>query len=96
LVTVPLRVTPRARADRLSGWRGGRLQVRTTAPPLEGRANDAVRRLLARALGVPTSRIELTHGRHSRDKVAEVSGLSADEVSRRLGGDPAATGGAPR
>ncbi|HEV8354302.1 MAG TPA: DUF167 domain-containing protein [bacterium] len=95
MVTVPLRVTPRARADRITGWRDGRLHVRTTAPPLEGRANDAVRRLLARTLGVSASRIALTQGRHSRDKVAAVSGLSADEVSRRLGGDPAAPGGAP-
>jgi uncharacterized protein YggU (UPF0235/DUF167 family) len=92
LVTVRLRVTPRARADVLAGWRGGRLQVRTTAPPLDGRANEAVRRLLARALGVPISRIGLARGRHGRDKVAEVSGLSSEEVSRRLGGEAASTG----
>ena len=91
---MPLRVTPRARADVLAGWRGGRLQVRTTAPPLEGRANDTVRRLLARALGVSASRIELTQGRYGRDKVAAVSGLSADEVRRRLGADPAPPGAA--
>ncbi|MGH2348825.1 MAG: DUF167 domain-containing protein [bacterium] len=92
MVAVPLRVTPRARTDVIAGWRAGRLQVRTTAPPLDGRANDAVRRILASALGVPVSRIGLAQGRHSRDKVAEVSGLSSEEVSRRLGGDPASVG----
>lgn len=86
-VTVPLRVTPRAAQEAISGWRGGRLQVHTTAPPLDDRANDAVRRLLAAALRVPKSQVLLTHGRRGREKLAAVYGLSAEDVRRRLGGD---------
>lgn len=78
-------MTPRARADVIAGWRGGRLHVRTSAPPLEERANDAVRRLLARALDVAPSQIVFIRGGHGREKVAAVRGLTPTEVDRRLG-----------
>jgi hypothetical protein len=81
-------VTPRARQEGIAGWRSGRLQVRTAAPPLDDRANDAVRRLLAGTLGISPSRIHLTRGLRGRDKIATVYGLSAEEVTRRLRGEP--------
>ena len=88
-VTVPLRVTPRARADAIAGWRGGRLHIRTTAPPLDGRATDAALRLLAAALKVAPSAVRLVRGAHSREKTAEVYGLPADDIYRRLRGGSA-------
>lgn len=78
-------MTPRARADVIAGWREGRLQVRTTAPPVEDRANQAVRRLLARALDLAPSQVAIIRGERSREKVIAISGLSALEVDRRLG-----------
>lgn len=77
-------MVPRANADVIAGWRGGRLQVRTTAPPVDERANDAVRRLLARALDVAPSQITFVSGGHGREKVVEISGLTAGEIDRRL------------
>jgi uncharacterized protein (TIGR00251 family) len=53
--------------------RGERLLVRTTAPPVDGKANDAVRRLLAEHFGVSTSKIEIVAGHRSRDKTVEIA-----------------------
>jgi uncharacterized protein (TIGR00251 family) len=83
--TIAVRVQPRARRDEIAGVRDGRLLVRVTAPPLEGRANDALRRLLARYLGVAPSRLSIASGAGSRDKVVRVAGLSSADLARRLG-----------
>jgi len=79
-----VRVTPRAAQDKIAGWDGDILRVRVTAPPVEGRANDALLRLLARALDVPTSRLRLVRGHRQRNKVVAVEGLSEEEVRTRL------------
>jgi uncharacterized protein (TIGR00251 family) len=79
-----VRVTPRAAQDKIAGWEGDVLRVRVTAPPVEGRANDALLRLLARALDVPTSRLCLVRGHTQRNKVIAVEGLSEEEVRARL------------
>jgi uncharacterized protein (TIGR00251 family) len=79
-----VRLTPRASRDKIAGWEGGVLRVRVTAPPVEGRANDALLRLLARALDVPVSRLRIVRGQTQRNKVVAVEGLSADEVHARL------------
>ena len=79
-----VRVTPRAAQDKIVGWEGDVLRVRVTAPPVEGRANDALLRLLARALDVPASRLALVRGHTQRNKVVAVEGLSEEEVRARL------------
>jgi uncharacterized protein (TIGR00251 family) len=73
--TVTVRVQPRARSDELVGLREGVLIVRVMAPPLEGRANEAVCRLLAGVLGVRPSRVSILRGSRARDKVVAVEGL---------------------
>jgi uncharacterized protein (TIGR00251 family) len=82
--TVRVRVTPRARADEIVGARDGAILVRVTAPPHEGRANDAVRRVLAKRLRVAASRVQVIRGERSRDKLVRVDGMSAAEVQRAL------------
>jgi hypothetical protein len=79
-----VRVTPRAARDEVAGWREGELLVHLTAPPLEGRANQSLRRLLALRLGVPASAVAVVTGPASRRKRVRVSGLSLAEVQRRL------------
>ena len=69
---VRIRVIPRARKDEVAGERAGRLVVRTTAAPVDGSANGAVRKLLARHFGVSTSSVELVSGARSRDKTVVV------------------------
>ena len=64
---IAVRVTPRAGRDAVI--RDTPLRLRLAAPPVEGQANEAARRLLARALGVAPSRLELVQGHKARDKV---------------------------
>jgi hypothetical protein len=84
-VFLVVRVTPRAGRDEIAGWQGDELRVRLRAPPVEGRANDALLRLLAARLGIPVSGIELVSGAAARVKRLRVDGLSDEELRRRLG-----------
>jgi uncharacterized protein (TIGR00251 family) len=82
---IAVRVTPRSGRDEIAGERNGALLVRVTAPPVEGKANDAVRKLLAKRLGIPPSRVSVARGAASRDKVVKVEGMDAGAVRRELG-----------
>ena len=85
---IKLRVTPKSRADEIVGVRDdGVLHIRVSAPPSDGEANEAVLRLLRRALGLPKSAVRLKGGASSRDKWVEVDGMDASELQRRLGQD---------
>jgi len=84
-ITFAVKVVPRAARDRLVGVEGGVLKVRLTAPPVEGAANRALVKLLAKALGVARSRVEIVGGARSRNKRVRVAGLSAGELRARLG-----------
>jgi uncharacterized protein (TIGR00251 family) len=79
-----VRVQPRARRDEIAGERGGSLLVRVRAPPLEGKANAAVCRLLAKRLGLAPGRVAVVRGVSSRDKLVEIEGIEADELRRLL------------
>ena len=80
-----VRVTPRSGRDQIVGWQGDELRVRLRAPPVEGQANDALRRLLASSLGVSPSAVELLTGATARTKRLRVSGLSLADVRAKLG-----------
>ena len=77
---VSVRVQPRARRDEIVGWQGTTLQVRVTAPPLDGRANDAVIGVLAEAIGVPRAAVGLVSGATSRNKLFRIARHSLDEL----------------
>jgi uncharacterized protein (TIGR00251 family) len=79
-----LRVSPGSRSGRIVGRHGEGWKVAVQAPPEGGRANEAVLRLLAEALGVSRRDVELVSGAGGRDKVVALSGLGADETDRRL------------
>ena len=80
-----LRVSPGAGKAGIVGRHGDAWKVRVTSPPEDGRANEAVLRLLADALSVPRARVALVSGHGGRDKVVELTGIDADETDRRLG-----------
>jgi uncharacterized protein len=80
-----VRVTPRSSRDEIIGWNEGELRVRLRAPPVEGRANEALRRFLAERLDVPLADIELVGGLSSRSKRVSLIGLSEAEVRLKLG-----------
>ena len=79
-----LRVQPRSRKNELAGERAGALLVRVTAPPVDGKANEAVRRLIAKRLGVPVRQVSIVRGESSRDKLIEVEGIGDDELRLAL------------
>ena len=79
-----VRVQPRASRDRIAALEGERVRVRVTAPPAAGAANEAVRRLLAGALGCPPSAVEILRGRTGLEKVVRIVGLGPVEVRSRL------------
>lgn len=62
----------------------GDIQIKVRAAPEKGKANRAVIELLARKLGVPRSTISVVRGESSRDKWLEITGLTPDEVKKRL------------
>jgi uncharacterized protein len=84
-VTLSLRVQPRASRNAVVGWTGDTLNIRLTAPPVEGAANAACLTFLADLLDLPQSHIEILKGARSRDKVVQIAGLTRDEVHARLG-----------
>jgi hypothetical protein len=81
---IAVRVIPRSKRNEISGERDGRLLIRLTAPPVEGAANAALCRLVARRAGVPARRVSIVRGQTSRDKVVRVEGIAADELSALL------------
>lgn len=87
-----VRVAPGAKDD---AWAGrmpdGRQKIRIAAPPVEGRANQALVAFVARSLGVPRRAVRLVHGAGGRDKRLEVD-LAVDELERRLAAVAAAEG----
>lgn len=67
-----LRVQPRASREGFAGPLGDRLRVRVQAPPVDGRANQAVVEFMARSCGVPRARVRLVSGEQGRNKLVEV------------------------
>ncbi len=90
-----VRVTPRAAADRIDGWAEGAdgrpyLKVRTRAAPVDGEANAALQRMVARALGVRPSAVTLAAGGSARLKTLAIEGLDEAAVRLRLASPAAA------
>ena len=83
--TFAVKIHPRARKNALNGELGDALKLSLTAPPVEGHANQACIDFLANLLKVPRSSVTIASGLSSRRKVIRVSGVSADEVHKRLG-----------
>lgn len=83
-VTLRVRVQPRSSRNALGGEREGALVVRLTAPPVEGRANQALARVLADALGIAPSAVQLLRGNSGRDKLVAIAGVDAATARARL------------
>ena len=81
-----VRLTPRAHRDEVTGVRDGLVLARVRAPPVDGRANAALEKLLAKALRVPPSRVQVIRGQSAREKVVRVDGVAEDAALAALGG----------
>jgi uncharacterized protein (TIGR00251 family) len=84
-VAFSIKVHPRAKKNALTGELGGALKLSLTAPPTEGKANNACIEFFAKLLKLPRSSVTIASGQASRNKVIRISGLSADELHRRIG-----------
>lgn len=80
---IEVRLRPRGR-DELLEMRGGVLQARVTAPPVDGRANRALCKLIARRLGIAPSRVSVVRGEKSRDKLVQVKGVDSAALEEVL------------
>ena len=82
--TLKVYLQPKSSKNEIVGpYRDG-IKVRVTASPIEGKANEALVRLLAKEWGIPPSHIEIARGHHSREKILKISGETSLEVLREL------------
>jgi uncharacterized protein (TIGR00251 family) len=79
-----VKLHPRAKKNAITGIVGEAVKLAVTAPPVDGRANEACIEFFANLFAVPRSSITIASGETSRRKVIRVAGLSADELRRRL------------
>ena len=82
--TLSVRVHPGARKNGVTGVHAGALKISLTAPPVDGKANEAVIAFLADALHLPRARVALVAGATSRAKMVRITGKSAAEVAAAL------------
>jgi len=80
-ITLILHVQPGAKQTSVAGLHGDALKIRLAAPPIEGRANEALLRFIADFFKVPLRNVELKQGEQSRHKRVEVSGSSVNAES---------------
>ena len=80
-----IKLHPRAKKNAIAGEVGDALKVSLTAPPVDGKANEACVEFFAKLLKVPRSSVTIAAGLTSRNKVIRVAGLTAEEVRSRLG-----------
>jgi len=81
-LSLTLHVRPSAKKTEVAGLHGDALRIRLAAPPVDGRANEALLAFVAAALGVPKTAIKLKSGQSSRRKVVEVAGATPAAVTR--------------
>jgi uncharacterized protein len=83
--TFAVKVHPRAKKNAITGEVGDALKLAITAPPVDGKANEACIEFFAKLLNLPRSSVTIAAGQTSRNKVIRVAGLTAQQVRDRLG-----------
>jgi uncharacterized protein (TIGR00251 family) len=82
---LPVAVVPNAPRSEIVGWLGDALKVKVHAPPLEGRANEALCKFLAGKLDLPRRAVTVARGETSRRKLIQITGLNLMMAKTRLG-----------
>jgi uncharacterized protein (TIGR00251 family) len=83
-VVLDIRVKPRSRHESLSYDAAGRLTAAITAPPVDGKANEALIALVAKTLGVSRAHCTLVKGQTSRNKSVAIAGITLDDINSKL------------
>lgn len=81
-ITLTLHIQPGAKKTEFAGLHGDALKIRLSAPPVDGKANEALIKFIATTLHLPKSAVNLKSGQTSRRKVLEVSGTTAEAIAR--------------
>lgn len=82
---LPVKVVPRASKNEIVGvGPDGALKIRVTAPPVDGAANEAVIALLAKALGIPKSNVDIVAGLTGTSKLVSLIGIDPAAVDEKL------------
>jgi hypothetical protein len=84
ITRLPIKVVPGSSRNCIAGWLGEVLRVRVMAPPERGKANTAVEKVIAKALGVPNDTVNIVKGPTSPRKIVEITGLAEPEIRSRL------------
>ncbi len=82
--TFAVKVVPRASKNQIVGKEGDAIKIRLHAPPVEGKANEALARFLAETLGVRRAQIEIVTGHASRRKIVRVHGVAASQIEKLI------------
>lgn len=81
---IAVRVTPKSSQNKMEVQADGMVRVWVNAPPVDGAANDAVRRMVAKTVGVPQSAVDVIKGLQGRDKTLFIRGLKREDVLERI------------
>jgi uncharacterized protein (TIGR00251 family) len=83
-ISFAIKVHPRARRNAITGMVGGALKLALTAPPVDGKANQAVIEFFADLFAIPRSSVTIASGETSRNKVVRIAGVSKPLAEQRL------------
>jgi uncharacterized protein (TIGR00251 family) len=83
-LTFAVKVHPRARKNAITGTVGDALKLALTAPPVDGKANQAVVEFFADLFQIPRTSVTIASGATGRNKVVRITGATAEQVSHRL------------
>jgi len=83
--TLAIKAIPNAPRNEIVGWLGAALKIKIHAPPVEGKANDALCEFLAETLGLPRRGVTVVRGDTSRQKIVRIDGLELAAVKSKLG-----------
>lgn len=83
-ITITVQVQPRSSRDEIVGIHEGRLKIRISAPPIDGKANERLTEVIAKAFGVSKSSVEIVKGHHSRVKTIKISGIGREDYETLL------------
>ena len=83
-ITITIRVVPRASRTQIGEILEGAIKIRLQAPPVEGKANKALIKFLAKQLKLPQRNITISAGDKSRNKVVTATGITKEDALQRL------------
>ena len=87
-VIIKVRVVPRSSRNQVVGREEGVYRIKLVAPPVDGKANEGLKRFLSTTLGLPKGSVAIISGERSRFKSLQIEGLSLEDIHNRLKGGP--------